>query len=483
MKPLRHTLEASIKSGESKVQGKCIRGANKGITHITTFSGYRDISQMFISSNLIATLNGIQDFANLRVLSIGHNLIAKISELSFLTELELQNLSLEGNPITSLPFYRFHAIVLIPTLTQLDGTLVKTKERSAAETTIEFDNRQITQLCVNDAKLAALRSLVADSQPKDTHWLTEVQEVLGGLTLESFGLTGSEIIASFDQMRDVARECREKQPSGRATKWATVYATIEEMQRKAIDEVTSEIQSHAQKIRSHRPAIPSPKRVPVSPVAASESRNLVLGFSPPQNQTPLTQMTSTPRIRTPSDNISPITQPIAPLEFDLPAIAVRMCMRKKMSHVLLAWASLARPRFMLNHLESIIVSQRSRRCFGRRFFQWKCRLLTQHQRVGPNHFKLLERAQEAMTQISELEAQLENERRATADVQNALEQSVSNEAKLKAMIRKQSIYVEQLKHDLSESERKGENRLCRTLLEPSISPKRQKKEFDSSKWL
>jgi hypothetical protein len=99
------------------------------VTVTTTFNGYGAITQMFLSRNLIATLDGVQHFANLRVLSIARIQIAKINELRFLDGLPLQNLHMEGNLIAGLACYKCHVLAVVPTLVQLDGSIVK--ERTA----------------------------------------------------------------------------------------------------------------------------------------------------------------------------------------------------------------------------------------------------------------------------------------------------------------------------------------------------------------
>jgi septal ring factor EnvC (AmiA/AmiB activator) len=62
-----------------------------------------------------------------------------------------------------------------------------------------------------------------------------------------------------------------------------------------------------------------------------------------------------------------------------------------------------------------------------------------------------------MVRISELEAELEVKRRATADLPGALAQVAQSEAKLRTAIRRQATDLEELKAGLRESERKYED--------------------------
>ena len=89
-----YTLDLSIKSGQSKIEGKIIRCANKGITEIGKVSQCSLIEKLFISTNLISSLKGIEQFKNLRVLSISYNDIRLISEIKYLRGLALDTINM-----------------------------------------------------------------------------------------------------------------------------------------------------------------------------------------------------------------------------------------------------------------------------------------------------------------------------------------------------------------------------------------------------
>lgn len=63
---------------------------------------------LYISKNSLKRMDGIQQFAQLRVLSAADNLLADYAELMPLRSLkDLQVASFEGNPMTQLPYYRY----------------------------------------------------------------------------------------------------------------------------------------------------------------------------------------------------------------------------------------------------------------------------------------------------------------------------------------------------------------------------------------
>jgi Leucine-rich repeat (LRR) protein len=417
---------------------------------------------MFLSSNLIETLDGIQHFSSaLRVLSMGHNLIAKISELAFLSGLQLQNLNLEGNPVAGLPFYKFHVLAVVPTLVQLDGNLVKEKDRSSTESALAFDNEKLTQLCLNDTKLSSLRSLVSDCEQNDAQWLTEVQTVLGSLTFESFGMNDDDVVASFDQMRVVARDFRERQ--GNSTKWANVYSAIETLQKKAIEDMTGQLQTRVETIRASKSFTPAKSPRLQSGIAASESRNLV-------RRSGLAETPPAPNTRPPSDRVSPLTEPLQPLELELdcPAAIARLRIRRNMVRVLREWARLVRPASNLPHLAHVLSMSKRTRRRSQAFYSWKCRVVARRRIVSADEIELSAKAAEAEKRIVEVKAAIESEQRKAAQARVDLEESVKNERKMKVIIGKQKAEARALKERIRETEKKYESDVMRYMLEVKL---------------
>merc|ERR1711998_813576 len=87
------------------------------------------LEQLWISYNKISSLSGIEKLKKLKVLYMGNNTISDVKELQKLTELpELEELVLYGNPIHSSVIqtdgelaWAEKVLELIPTLKKLDG--------------------------------------------------------------------------------------------------------------------------------------------------------------------------------------------------------------------------------------------------------------------------------------------------------------------------------------------------------------------------
>jgi Leucine-rich repeat (LRR) protein len=462
MRQPRHSLEASIESGDSKVHEKCVRCANKGITHITTFKGYENVEQLFISSNLIQTLDGIQNFKELRVLSISFNDISKISDLKFLTGIPLQTLNMEGNPITRLPYYQHHAVSRVPTLRLFDGRPVDDGLRSRADSTASFDIQRLTELCINEARMSALQSLIADIARPEDEWLSEVQRVFGFTTLESLGMSQSDVDANFDRMRAVALDFRERQKC--AAKWVDVYSSIEAIQTRAIEDFSVKIRARAQKIEGPhkvktRVACPSPFKLGDSKLR-----------SPKQEQTPPTQMKPSPLSSSPRTTYSFPATPgrISPVEThtDDRWMAIRRLHdRQKLHRIIQVWAGLTREPPNLCHWGQVFAITLKRLRVAQKFHFWKGRWLSNRRRYCADHCHLLEQAQEAVSRISELECQLASERKTHRNVRAALEESVRNEGKMQSVIRKMSQETGLLEKSLQASEKKYDDEVLQFMLE------------------
>ena len=63
---------------------------------------------LYLSKNLVTTLEGVEQFQSLRILSMADNMLEHFDALSPLqaNHGSLEALSLEGNPIARLPNYR-----------------------------------------------------------------------------------------------------------------------------------------------------------------------------------------------------------------------------------------------------------------------------------------------------------------------------------------------------------------------------------------
>ncbi|GAX77353.1 hypothetical protein CEUSTIGMA_g4799.t1 [Chlamydomonas eustigma] len=99
------------------------------------------LEELWISYNQIANLGGIEKLVNLKVLFMSNNKIAAWSEIDRLAAVDkLEDLLLVGNPLyneardgNTLSDYRIEVIKRLPNLKKLDGIPVDVDERDAAK--------------------------------------------------------------------------------------------------------------------------------------------------------------------------------------------------------------------------------------------------------------------------------------------------------------------------------------------------------------
>jgi hypothetical protein len=90
---------------------------------------------LYLSNNRLASLDGIQQFTNLRACSLSDNQLASFEALLPLARAapSLEAAAFEGNPLCELPNYRLHVVHIMPSsLHTLDGRPVGPEERPAA---------------------------------------------------------------------------------------------------------------------------------------------------------------------------------------------------------------------------------------------------------------------------------------------------------------------------------------------------------------
>ncbi|GMF21793.1 unnamed protein product [Phytophthora fragariaefolia] len=99
------------------------------------------VTALYLSQNNLKSLEGIEQFMSVRLLSIGGNLIASDKEVARLVELaQLRNLNLMGNPLCDQPNYRSRVVAMLTRLQVLDNTDISKKEREAAPSVAAQDD-------------------------------------------------------------------------------------------------------------------------------------------------------------------------------------------------------------------------------------------------------------------------------------------------------------------------------------------------------
>lgn len=94
---------------------------------------------IYLSKNSLNNLEGIQQFFSAHSLALSDNLIASFEDLGPIIQgcPGLQQLSLEGNPLASLPYYRSHVIQRFKSLRILDNKIVTDEEREESIRIVE----------------------------------------------------------------------------------------------------------------------------------------------------------------------------------------------------------------------------------------------------------------------------------------------------------------------------------------------------------
>jgi hypothetical protein len=123
------------------------------------------VTALYLSQNNLQTLDGIEQFAAVRLLSVGGNLVASDKEVARLAALEqLRNLNLMGNPLCDQPNYRLRIVAMLTKLQVLDNTDITKKERDAAAHVAAQDDAlrtMVTQNHFDIQKLQRIAQLVA----------------------------------------------------------------------------------------------------------------------------------------------------------------------------------------------------------------------------------------------------------------------------------------------------------------------------------
>jgi Leucine-rich repeat (LRR) protein len=120
------------------------------------------VKTLYLSHNSLPNISGLQQFSNLSTVSIANNSIRYLDALVPLTALtKLEKLTLEGNVVTTMPYYR--EIVLGLTcmddqigLVSLDGVRVTPEEKASCRVQYRKAAIQMEQMRCNGLRVAVL---------------------------------------------------------------------------------------------------------------------------------------------------------------------------------------------------------------------------------------------------------------------------------------------------------------------------------------
>lgn len=172
---------------------------------------YTGCVRLYISHNLISSLVNIDQFHFLRKLMIEYNNIRYIEDLRPLSRLELLNeIRLEGNPVCSLPFWKYHLISFCSSLVFINNKLVDSTKAHIA--TVEV--RLLDSLFVSDLSSRILPWYMKTPRHYDR---TVVRQTIKELKKESFQAFNNSIREQcstlnpdeyFEKLKEI---CLEKQ--------------------------------------------------------------------------------------------------------------------------------------------------------------------------------------------------------------------------------------------------------------------------------
>ncbi|KAL0210399.1 hypothetical protein RCL1_004835 [Eukaryota sp. TZLM3-RCL] len=156
------TLSSALHSNPKAYIGTKIALVEHDISTLDKLpSKYQNVTTLFLSNNYISSLDNIQQFPNLKVLSLANNSITTFSQLSQLSSLScLKVLNLEFNPVTRLPFYRSHILLLSPSLTMLDSVNITPSDHSLSTTAIKSESTSRGLLTSNTALIWRLEGIL-----------------------------------------------------------------------------------------------------------------------------------------------------------------------------------------------------------------------------------------------------------------------------------------------------------------------------------
>lgn len=120
---------------------------------------FHKIETLYLSSNNIRTLEGLQQFSSLKNLSLANNEIDDAGSLNILELLpSIEVLTLSGNPICRLPNYRPLVISLLPCLRSFDGKPVTSEEKHKSEVNLRTQSGLLNLLLSNYCELIKMNN-------------------------------------------------------------------------------------------------------------------------------------------------------------------------------------------------------------------------------------------------------------------------------------------------------------------------------------
>jgi len=125
------------------------------------------VRTLYLSHNALRSLAGLAQFPALQQLALSHNHVAELAQLRHLRPVSsrLHTLSLDGNPVATVPLYREHCLSACPALTLLDGQPVDCAERAAATEALRAEGDLLRAMRADAMTLEQVRAVSPYSLP------------------------------------------------------------------------------------------------------------------------------------------------------------------------------------------------------------------------------------------------------------------------------------------------------------------------------
>lgn len=134
------SLAYALQQASCQWDGSRLSAPSLGITSIGPIPDcYKAATALYLGRNALASLEGLQQFPALTTLSLADNQLQQVADISMLAVAcpALVSLAVEGNPLSRLPHARAHVLVQLPQLQQLDGVVVRPRDREAAAAAVK----------------------------------------------------------------------------------------------------------------------------------------------------------------------------------------------------------------------------------------------------------------------------------------------------------------------------------------------------------
>lgn len=152
-------LSAGLRRNPSLFDGKKLSLVGLDIHFIDILPSKiaESVKTIYLSNNYLVNLANMEQFSKVENASVMNNGIRYLDELQTLSRLKnLKSLSLQGNVVSKMPFYREHVVCMCPALTLLDDEKVTADYRERCQSKLLVISTFYDYLRVNELRNGVL---------------------------------------------------------------------------------------------------------------------------------------------------------------------------------------------------------------------------------------------------------------------------------------------------------------------------------------